>query len=201
MKHSPLLLSFFLLFSVSLFAQSPHQETAEVPAPFHRDSVVFTPAAASDYLMQLISREKFWRNDNDSLRIALSRLTDHYQAPFDSIRKQLLSHSFDYSDFKQSIIVQADTLPLRWLDGSQFIVDTFLLQQDPVITRKTIVIRPREIDAPALNLPDTIPDIRAVVDSLFRSMTQLRDTIVERFIDYQYLESKKCRYTGWRTKH
>ena len=161
-------------------------DTASIAEP-----IFFTPASASDYLHGLIDLDKLWRSDNDTLKRSLARLLQHYGEPFDSVRKRLLHFPFDSIPLKPGMIIQSDTLPLRWLDRNVFIVDTIALKQSPVYSHKTIIVRKPEIDSINFIFSDSIPDVKIMLDSILRVMVETKDTIIETRIDYSYLETKK----------
>ena len=172
------------IFLADLHAQETHEpgpvENGEQPA----DSVVFTPWAASEYLINLIGMERLWRHDNDTLRISLSRLTDHFSEPYDSVRTRLTRLPFDTIESRPIRIAHHDTLPLLWLSKNVFIVDTVPLDKEPYITRETI--RMKTLDSIPDFFTEEFPDLKKLVDSLL----MVRDTITEIFIDYHYLASK-----------
>lgn len=148
--------------------------------------VKLSPAKASAYLQRLIDEENLWRHSDDTLRYSLSRLVNHYQEPFDSVNMRLKQFPFDSVRFEPEVIVQQDTLPLRWLDQSLFYVDTIPLNKDPLITRKTILMRTLLPDSLTMRALDTIPNLKAMLDSVI----QVSDTITETLIDRDYLKSR-----------
>ncbi len=149
-----------------------------------RPTITFTPTSASEYIVNLLKRDSLWREAGDTIHLSLERLIDHYNEPFDSVGQRL--HRFDYESVRPELkeLARHDTLPLRWLNDSTFIVDTLALEKDPFIEKKTIVTN--KIDTLGLWGLDTIPDVEMVIDSI----KQARDTITEVFIDSLYLESK-----------
>jgi len=146
--------------------------------------IAFTHSTASEYIINLLELDSLWREPGDTIHLSLSRLIDHYNEPFDSVGTRL--KRFDFQSLKPELkeLERHDTLPLRWLNDSVFIVDTLALEKDPFIEKKTIVTN--EIDTLDFWGLDTIPEVKAVIDSI----KQARDTIVEVFIDTLYLESK-----------
>lgn len=166
------------------------------------ESILLTPEQASAYLIRLIEQEKVWREHGYAEKHWLQRLVDQYNQPFDSVMNSLLKFPFDIIELQPAYIVKHDTLPLKWLDQSMFFVDTIPLEKDPFITKKTIILRtidPKtKLDSlilqDSISHPDTlaamyaqkIAELRNMVDSL----AQTTDTIIEVFIDQDYLNSK-----------
>jgi hypothetical protein len=155
------------------------------------EPVFFNPASASEYIINLLGKENLWRSDKDTLKLSLSRLIDHFNEPFDSIRTRLSGFPYDAAEFTLTEISRHDTLPVKWLEESVFIIDTVPREKDPFIERQTIIMRAFEFDTLAFTLPDTIPELKALIDSLFRSAVREMDTITELLVNYKYLESKK----------
>jgi hypothetical protein len=147
-------------------------------------SITFSPESASAYLISLIGQEHVWRTDKDTLRLSLTRLIDHFNEPYDSVRTRLMRFAYDSVKLEPAYLVKRDTLPLRWLSHNEFIIDTLALEKDPFVTRKTIIMR--AIDTLTLPLNGTYPDVQARIDSLL----QVRDTITEVYIDTRYLDSR-----------
>ncbi|MFO7613613.1 MAG: DUF3078 domain-containing protein [Bacteroidales bacterium] len=148
----------------------------------------FTPACASSYIRQLIGKEDLWKEQDDSLKLSLIRLLEHYNEPFDSVRARLERFPFDAVELKPAVIVHSDTLPLRWLGSDLFIIDTILLDREPFIIQKTIVIR--TIDTLALPILGTVPEMRELIDSLLL----VRDTLTDVMIDFKYLEDRRVQW-------
>ena len=166
------------------------------------EPIILSPPQASTYLLRLIEKENLWREHGDREKQWLQRLADQYNEPFDSIMNRLLTFPFDIIELQPTYIVRHDTLPLRWLDQSLFYVDTIPLDKDPFITQKTIVFGAMDpkIKLDSLKSSDTLAvhdtlakayaqkleELKFMVDSLL----QVRDTIVEVFIDHAYLDAK-----------
>lgn len=149
--------------------------------------IIFSPESASDYIIKLIGEERLWRADKDTLRLSLTRLIDHLNEPFDSVHLRLNNYPFRLVEIDSHVIMKRDTLPLRWLNASSFYVDTVPLMQDPLVTRKTIIMK--SMDSLSLPVNGRLPGIRAQIDSLL----QVRDTITDVFIDTLYLASRNVR--------
>lgn len=148
------------------------------------EPILFTPEAASAYIVQMLQEQNLWKSAHDTMKLSLSRLLDHYHEPFDSVRSRLHHFHYDSVELTPTQISHHDTLPVKWLNDHTFMVDTFLLPQSPVITQKTIVLN--KVDTTALINGYKIPEIRLLMDSLL----SLRDTIMEVVIDSVLLESR-----------
>ncbi len=144
-----------------------------------------SPDNASDYLIRLLDSEDLFRDREDTLKISLRRLIDHYMEPFDSVRTRLLEFPYDSIELRQGYIVSHDTLPLRWLEENTFIVDTVALEKDPFIKRQTVVMHALD-DTLEYPYGATALNVQAVMDSIL----QLSDTITEVVVDYAYLEAR-----------
>lgn len=179
----------FLLFlgfltHCNTFAQStdgvPSAENDTIPS----EPIIFTSASASEYITNLLKFDGLWRLEGETMKYLLERLMDHYKEPMDSVRTRLNNFEYDSVEINLSYISHSDTLPLRWLNDSVFIIDTLALKKEPFITQKTFVVN--EIDTSAFSLQFELPKLEHLIDSLLYS----RDTIVESFIDTLFLQSK-----------
>lgn len=178
------LISSGILVSVKSQGQNLKESAASKSDTVVTSGIRFSSSTASDYILKLVRKERLWRNPEDTLRLSLSRLLDHTREPFDSVRTRLVEYPFAPVEIKSSTFVLHDTLPLRWLDKASFIIDTFLLDKDPVIRQKTIVMR--VIDP--LSVPFAIipPEKQEQIEALL----QVKDTILTEFIDTAYIRSK-----------
>jgi hypothetical protein len=172
-----LLLFLFVQFA---FAESSYSRDSQDTKPNQPDTLApaaprVTPAQASEYLEGLFRQPELWREDGAPLKYSLHRLVDHFNQPFDSVRVHLTDYPFDAIVLEDGVIARHDTLPLRWLNDTLFIVDTLALTRSPLITRQTIVIRiteppvlpridhilPEKEHPDTLVLPpDTLPPLR-----------------------------------------
>ncbi len=166
---------------------SPGEE--EKPDPVTGVPVFLSPAEASAYLDSLLKKDNLWRDKEDTLKLYLRRMVDHYNKPFDSVRAGLRGYPFEVIEIFPTHIIHHDTLPLRWLDQVQFFVDTVPLEKDPFITQKTLVFRALEVDTIPLPADTLFLQMELIVDSLL----QVRDTIIEQRIDHAFLEAKNIR--------
>ncbi len=185
-----LMVSISVLAFVNTYAQSNEPRESAGIEPLTRQLIQFTPESASDYIVNLLQLDSLWREPGDTIHLSLSRLIDHYHEPFDSVGKRL--SRFDYEALRPELteLARHDTIPLRWLNDTTFIVDTLALEKDPFITKQTIITRKtivtNEVDTIGVSGADTIPRIQLVPDSVMHA----RDTITEVFIDSLYLQSR-----------
>jgi len=180
-----------LFFGMMVIAGWPLPASGQIPdgdEGAHSEPAGFTPASASDYILYLIGLEKLWKDDEEPLKHSLMRLVDHYREPFDSVRSRLERFPFEKTELMPTVIVRHDTLPVRWLNRSIFIVDTVALEKDPYIIQKTLILRTLDPsqERPVYPPNGSMTDIRLLIDSVL----QVRDTITEYFVDTEYLESK-----------
>ncbi|MCF8227011.1 MAG: DUF3078 domain-containing protein [Bacteroidales bacterium] len=145
--------------------------------------VEFSAASASAYISSLLERDMFWRSSGDTMRLSLSRLVDHFSEPFDSVAGRLSRFEFDSVSLKEGDLVQNDTLPLRWLNDTSFIVDTVALVKDPLMLKEITVLEER--DTLQVVFSDSINDIEFTYDSIVYEEV----TYTETSIDSAYLDS------------
>lgn len=171
-------------------AQTMNEEMTDVQDSIPQRVISFTEETASEYIIKLMDFEGLWRQDEDTMRLSLSRLINHYNQPFDSVARQLDRFNYQIIDPQLTRIIRSDTLPVRWLSRSVFIVDTLPLEKEPFITQQTIVIS--AVDSMVYNMFDSIPNLvnKDTLRSMIDSMLYVRDTITEVFIDAHYLQSK-----------
>ncbi len=186
MRNITIFFVFFIMAGLAgtVKGQAPSDTLPEVQLPLR-------PAEASEYIMKLVEKNELWRNDNDSLRISLRRLVDHYHQPFDSVEVWFGKYPFNPVEIVPGSIVKHDTIPLKWLNESLFFVDTVALEKEPYVYRETVVMK--AVDS--LSLPNLrmVPGLKEMVDSLWNNLFQGTDTIREVFIDRAYLEQKRIR--------
>lgn len=145
--------------------------------------IIFSVASASEYIINLLGMDSVWRSSDDTIKLSIAKLIDHYHEPFDSVRDRL--EKFDYNSIHPEVrrIVKRDTLPLMWLNDSTFIIESKILTRSPLITQKTIVIKTTEA-SPYL-YKSTVP----ALEDLIEAIHEKKDTITELLIDSLYLKS------------
>lgn len=151
--------------------------------------IIFTPDSASMYIIELLHRDRLWKTGSDSAIMPLARLIDHYYKTYDSIESALSKTNYNMVKFREVVTLQNDTLPLRWLNDTSFIVDTMKLGRDPLFVQKTIV---QKITDSLVLIKDSTLIAQYAGDSIVR----IRDTIIsesesvlEVIIDTVLLES------------
>jgi len=167
----------------SVFAQ-----TGAVQAGAGNDTIVpgpvlFTPAEASQYVEGLLEQSATWRPGSEQMQAALERLLQHYSEPFDSVSARLTAFSYDSIHPEPVDFVTYDTVSARWLNDSTFILPGNRLHREPFIVKETIIRTP--VDAAEFLAQDSMPDLDALLDSVFSQ----QDTLREVFIDSLYLDS------------
>ena len=179
--------------------------------------IAFEPDSAALYLSKLIKKNNLWHSDDDGLKLSIKKLLNHYAEPFDSVSRRLRRFPFDSLKVKPSSLQLTDTLPVRWLTSSSFIIDTVKLERSPIIlkkkilTKETIVKRHTDTvvvgkvdstmkeyngigfleevgDSITTNVVDTIADTAVVSD-----IKTVVDTVVYSVVDTTYLAEKGVR--------
>ena len=144
-------------------------------------------ARAMEYLKRIVDDKDLWVSKDDTLRLSIQRLVTHFNEPFDSIRARLEKYEFGKIKAELKSITLVDTLPLRWLNETTFIVDTVRLDQDPMLTRKTLITR--VIDPGSLATPEKLLEDKDLLERTFKVI----DTIIESVVDTYYFESRNIK--------
>ena len=165
-------------------------ETLDVSEGVIADSMKFKPITlthelASHYLQDLLRQDEVWRPSSDSVKQSISLLVNHYFEPYDSIKNRLLKFPFDSVSYGPEKLVVRKTIPIKWLNETTFMVDTFALEKEPFIRRETVIMQ--VLDSESLTMLDTVPDLKKRIASLL----EVKDTITEVFIDTSYLKLKR----------
>jgi hypothetical protein len=170
-----------LVIPLSIFAQSITEVTFTETDSTAAEPVVFTTSSASSYIIDLLETDHLWGPDGDTIKHSLERLIDHFREPFDSVERRLSRFDYDSITLEQVDIVRNDTLPLRWLNDSTFMIDTAGLIREPLIIQKTVMNE--IIYRIALDSADDITHLDTVLLA--------RDTLTAVSIDSALLESRK----------
>ncbi len=178
------------LISISgIFAQSEANNISKEEPPAS-DSIHFSTLSASAFIKRILKQDNLWRPEGETMKYSLERLLDHLSEPFDSVESRL--NNFKYNPVLDSLyIIQNDTLLLRWLNDSTFIIDTFALEKGLFIVEK--LVKKRVIEEPALLAKDSLTEEEAFIDSLFKkyeTITENYDTITKIIIDTAYIKSQ-----------
>ena len=188
-----------LIIPLSTFAQSAAEVTFTETDSTATEPVIFTTSSASAYIIDLLETDHFWRPAGDTIKRSLARLIDHFTEPFDSVEKRLSSFNYNAIKLEQVDIVRNDTLPLRWLNDSTFMIDTVALKNEPEIIEKKVINE--VIYRSAIDSADDLTHIETLTDSLERdpdillrdrdTVVLARDTLTAVRIDSALLESMK----------
>ena len=140
-----ILFTILVLTVLSSFAQSVAEAQSAVKDSFLVDSINFTPETASAYIMGLLEMDDLWKTEDESMKVSMARLVDHYNEPFDSVENRLSAFNFDSIRLEPVAFVYYDTIPLNWLNDSTFIVDTLEMERGFFREEITIVQKPVEV--------------------------------------------------------
>lgn len=166
---------FPFIFGFLTLCQLSGQET-EGSLTGTQDSI-FTPGQAWDYLDQANRNEDLWRSGSDSIQEAIQRLLDHSRAPYDSTLNYLKTLDFSEIGAQKGDPIIIETVELKWLNDSVFIIDPRGWNPDLYIRDVEYYTYP--VDFRSLSLSDLLLDQYKLLDSsLF-----IPDTIVESVID------------------
>jgi hypothetical protein len=173
------------------------QSTSSQKDSTDTEPVIFTTSSASAYIIGLLGTDQLWRSSDDNIKHSLERLIHHFYEPFDSVERHLSGFNYNAVNLEQVDIVRNDTLPLRWLNDSTFMIDTMPLKNEPLIIQKTVMNRViiRTVIDSAMDVSpiDTVADIKEQdPDILVReqdTLVQARDTLTAIHIDSALLAS------------
>lgn len=176
---------FIHLFTVT--AQTNNESSYSEIDTIPEERIVFTPTKASEYISNLLGIDSLWGPAGEAMKHSLTRLVDHYHEPMDSLKRRLMSFEYDSIEITPTFLSRRDTLPLRWLNKSTFIVDTIPLDREPFKREKTIVMNKVDSLFLSFRYKEKLPPIDHLIDSLLMA----RDTIIEVYIDTLYLQSNQ----------
>ncbi len=177
-----LLVSFAMLTPVA-YSQNEGEEPIAETDTITEIPVVFTPSSASGYIQKLLEKDDVWRPGGQEFRQALQRLADHFDEPVDSIISRLSVFEYDSVGFEVAYLPVFDTIPLRWLNETTFMVDTVSMGREPYITRETIYVNTVSVGV------SPVSDTLSVFGMGPDSVKIQRDTIRETVIDTLFLRS------------
>jgi len=146
--------------------------------------------AAWEYVDHIVNTSTFWRSQEDSTRVALQRLLDHSLEPFDSVRSRLITEDFTLIEVIKSDPELIDSLELRWINDSTFLVDQGGWSPELYLTKETFLIYPdkdtsRDILTGIPIDSDVLPDSSI----LFPAEVPIPDTMLITRIDTSALEA------------
>ncbi|HDR67761.1 MAG TPA: DUF3078 domain-containing protein [Bacteroidaceae bacterium] len=185
--HKISMLIFGLMAILNTYAQSNSEIIPVAGDSIPSGPIIFSVPSATDYIQKLLDSDKLWRSDNEPMIRLLNRLLDHSHEPFDSVENRLVKFNPEEISINYHDRILYDTLPVRWLNDSTFIIDTTSFEKDPVTVNKTI--QSYVIDISTIFFDDQLPDMRILIDSLL----QAHDTIIEITIDTALLKTRNIK--------
>ncbi|MCF8225075.1 MAG: DUF3078 domain-containing protein [Bacteroidales bacterium] len=182
--------------------------------------VVLSVDSAAMYITNILGHEQYWRPGGTVMKQSLQHLIRQYYVPYDSTEQRLSVFPYDSILIGETELVKNDTLPLKWLNDSTFIIDTTLLKKEPLITIQTVWKRLADTTRILIretrtfqNVPNDTADMKqdtlphAIVDTSLVSDTVVetgklhllrQDTLMEVFIDSASLDAKNIQLYGFR---
>lgn len=179
-----LLLTFTIAFTEFLIAQN------DLSSQLVRDTLLakqieLTPKEASKFIERITGSDHILNLKNKQVKDDLLRLVLHYHEPFDSVKNKMTRFPFNTLEFNKKLLIgNVDTLPIRWLNKSTFIIDTFILERTPLFNQKTVIVQ--VLDASKLPVSDSVSQIVRLVEDYFLT----KDTVYSTIIDTLYLKTK-----------
>jgi len=146
-------------------------------------SPLFDPTGAWEYINSLNENEQLWDGDDNPLKQDLVRLLQHSKEPYDSIATRLSSGQFHLIEVVNEEILNRDSVAVRWLNDSTFVVDSTGWNMDLLMTEEVRISYP--VDFSTLVLSDSLLDDNRMLDSALFVL----DTTVSTIIDTVALES------------
>lgn len=150
---------------------------------------LFSAPAAWEFVDHMVKTNTFWQSEQDPVRNALQRLLDHSLEPFDSIRARLMKENFSMIDVHTGDPVITDSIELKWLNDSTFLVDSRGWSSDLYLKKEVRLIY--SDDTINLTLPVIPIDSTVLSDPSAISGTPLPvpDTVIITLIDTSAIES------------
>ena len=182
-------LSFF--FGTS--AQFELENTSSLKDTTSRDTIVFTPSSAMDYIQNLVERDSLFRPGAGDVKYSLERLLYFSREPFDSVGKRLSAFPYDSIQFREIEYVKKDSIPLMWLNDSTFIFNPKNLNRESFLVRQTIIENEKHLD---ILFRDSLPSTDVMMDSIFLEP----DTITKVYIDSLFLDSMEIQMFEFRNQ-
>lgn len=177
-------LPFFIL-AIMVLSNShaqPGSQTEESQAD-SLDVPRFTKAEARSYLLDIAASPTLWISAADTVRSDLIRLLDHTSEPFDSVEFRLQGMDLCTMDLVREERLKRDTMTIRWLNDSTFIIDSLGWNLELLIGEEARITYP--MDLSSLILSDSLLDENGMLDStLF-----MPDTTLLMVIDTAALET------------
>jgi len=153
------------------------------------EKIVFTPASASDYIIDLLDKEFLWKPGRDNIKIPLTRLVEQYNEAYDSLENRLWKIVYNPASLREVDTLINDTLPVRWLNDSTFIIDTVLLGKEPLFVQKTVVKKIIE-SLVLINESNNAGHVSDTIKRVRDTIISKDDIVFEVMIDTALLDSK-----------
>ncbi len=146
--------------------------------------IMLTPQAAAEFVLRVSESKSIKRNEDVFFWQSIRRLAGQFSEPLDSSIRNLNRFDWESVELEPTRIVSLDTLSIRWLNSSMFIVDTVKLERNPVFEKKTVLMT--LVEPLALSAINLSQESEEQIKELFSKT----DTVTETIIDKAYLQSK-----------
>jgi hypothetical protein len=149
---------------------------AEQPAASGHDTIFIEKDAAWQYIEEFTGDPSRWRDEQDAMRSDLIRLLNHSVEPYDSITKRLEGMDLSSIPVNLKETLQRDSMEVRWLNDSTFILDSVGWNPSLFMNRQAVVSPP--VDFSVFSFPDYETEAETIPDSLaFQPDTSMRTVI------------------------
>jgi len=184
-------LSFLVL--VSLMACTIIAQTNTQSDTIRIDSLTVLPqfntSDAWEYVDHVVNTNSFWRSAEDPVRSALQRLLHHSVEPFDSIRPRLTQEDFSAIEVQSGDPVITDSIKLKWLNDSTFLVDPHGWSPDLYLKKEFRLIYPEDSSSQSLLVVPMDSTIRQDSSAIAVTPPPIPDTVTLTLIDTAAIES------------
>jgi hypothetical protein len=176
-----------IVMACTLSAQTTEPDSSSIDSP--RMDPRFSTSAAWDYVDHVVNTITLWRSQEEPVREALQRLLDHSVEPFDSVRSRLILEDFRGIATKTGYPVLTDSIDLKWLNDSTFLVDPHGWSSSLYLKKEIKLIYPTEPSnrTVPLEIMDSTTRSKALVEPDTSRM--IPDTIIFSVIDTSAIES------------
>jgi len=129
-----------------------------------RPGDAYPPEKAREFVKQFTENDDAWRKGEPLLRNDLERLVHHAVEPYDSVERRIAEFDFGSVEVSLRDFLVRDSLELRWLNDSTFIIDSVGWSTDLFLKKSVEPARP--VDFSGLLFGDTISDPVQLPDSI-----------------------------------
>jgi len=158
-----------------------HAQTVSSPVTEGSDSTELVSMLSTESAFEIIQdatkSRVLWKTEGDSFRSSLERLLDHALEPYDSIRERLTGFDLRSVDVLSKDILRRDSIHVRWLNDSTFIIDSLGWSLDLLLKQETQIIYP--VDFSTLTFSDSILDETGMLDSTLFQPDTLDVTVID----------------------